>query len=91
MVKGEGGMMIEADEAGQRVGPRQFMLDPMQPPLRQEGPFSAQQVPEDAPDSATEGTPVPEEVREKMAPMTLPAMSPAAAKQPEPPKLPTTK
>lgn len=39
MVKGEKGMMIEADEAGQRVTPV-YIPDATQPPVRQEGPVS---------------------------------------------------
>ena len=59
LVEGADGLMIEADEAGQRVGPAPFMVDASGPPVRQEGPFSHQQVNRDAPASATDGTPVP--------------------------------
>ena len=59
LVEGADGMMIEADEAGQRVGPAAFMNDAGAPPVRQEGPFSHQQVNRDAPASAMDGTPVP--------------------------------
>lgn len=87
LVKGDK-HLIEADEAGQRVGPRQYLLDPLQPPLRQEGPFSGQQVPEDAPEAATTGTPVTEEARDKMDIGLLPAISPAAVKETPPPPIP---
>ena len=63
LVEGADGMMIEADEAGQRVGPAPFMNDAGAPPVRQEGPFSHQQVNRDAPASAMDGTPVPAGVK----------------------------
>ena len=59
LVTGADGMMIEADEAGQRVGPAPFMNDAGAPPVRQEGPFSHQQINRDVPASAIDGTPVP--------------------------------
>lgn len=40
VLKADKGIMVEADEAGQLVGPTPMMPDPMAPPVRQEGPLS---------------------------------------------------
>lgn len=40
MVEGADGLMIEADEAGQRTKPIGTLGDPNAPPIRQEGPVS---------------------------------------------------
>ena len=84
LVQGEHGMLIEADESGQRTT-APFMLDAASQPLRQEGPFVTQNAemmmnaPKDAPKPGME----PDVSKPEPAPqpmMSLPAKPPVGVK-----------